>query len=98
MFVSSRVLDRRNHRAIDFGVSAEELLAVGLPKERPMFVHRPSEVKPDDPSKAVAVAARREGALDRRIKQQGVKEDPEQNRAEDPRERSGISSRPTRLC
>ena len=76
--MSSRVLDRRNHRAIDFGVSAEELLAVGLPKERPMFVHRPSEVKPDDPSKAVAVAARREGALDQRIRQQQVKEDPEQ--------------------
>jgi len=77
LFVSPQPFDRRNHHVIDFELSAEELPIVGLPKKHPTFADRPSEVKPEDPPKAVAVAAR-DGALDRRIGQHEVKEDPEQ--------------------
>jgi hypothetical protein len=77
LFVSPQVFDRRNHHAIDFELSAEELPVVGLPKKHPMFVERHSEVRPEDRPKAVAVAEKTDGALDRRIRQQEVKEDPE---------------------
>jgi hypothetical protein len=77
-FVSPQVFDRRNHHAIDFELSAEELPVVGLPKKRPMFAERLSDVKPEDPPEAVAVAAKTDDALDRRVRQQEVKEDLEQ--------------------
>lgn len=84
LFVSPQIFDQRNHHAIDFELSAEELPVVGLPKKRPMFVERPSEVKPEDAPKAVAVAAKTEGALERRIRPQEVNEDLEQKPSRKP--------------
>jgi len=68
-FVSPQVFDRRNHHAIDFDLSAEEL-PVGLSKKRLMFAETPSAVKPEDPPRAMAVAAKTDGALDRRLRLQ----------------------------
>jgi len=70
LFVSPQVFDRRNHHAIDFELRAEELPVVDLPKEPPMFVERACEVKPQDLAKAVAIAAKTDGALDQRIRLQ----------------------------
>lgn len=84
LFGSPQVFDRRNHRAIDFELSTEELPVVGLPKKRPMFVERPSEVKPEEPPKTMVVAAKTDGALDRRVRQQEVKRDPEQKSSRRP--------------
>ena len=75
LFVSPQVFDRRNHHAIDFELRPEELHVAGPPRKHSMFADRPSDVKPEEP---VAVAAKTDGALDRRIRQQEVKEDPEQ--------------------
>jgi len=83
-FVSAQVFDRRNHHAIDLELRPEELPVVGLPRKHPMFADSPSDAKPEE---SVAVAAKTDGALDQRIRQQEVKEETEQKPSRRPARR-----------